>query len=260
MTNAALKGLLLHYIQLVFQKAVGDLLAEARRGYMGMLWWVVEPVLYMSVFYIIFVKVFQRGDENFVFFLLTGLVVWKWFATTVPQCANSLKANVGLIRQVYIPKSVLLGMVATASTLKFLIVFVLLLIFLMLTAVQPSPVWISLPILLLLQLFMMLAIGGVLAALVPFLPDLKLIIDNGMMLLFFLSGIFFDISGVSSEMKGYLYLNPMVGLIEAYRDVLLEGMWPDWALLGKIFIASSVMLVVGWSLLKKYDRVYAKVL
>jgi len=113
---------------------------------------------------------------------------------------------------------------------------------------------------LLLQLFMMLAIGGVLAALVPFLPDLKLVIDNGMMLLFFLSGIFFDISGVSPEMKSYLYLNPMAGLIEAYRDVLLEGMWPDWILLSKIFIASCVMFVVGWSLLKKYDRVYAKVL
>lgn len=260
MTNAILKGSLVHYMQLIFQKAVGDLLAEARRGYMGMLWWVVEPILYMSVFYIIFVKVFQRGDENFVFFLLTGLVVWKWFATTVPQCANSLKANVGLIRQVYIPKVVLLGMVASTSTFKFLIVFVLLLIFFIFTAIQPSMAWVSLPILMLLQLFMMLALGGVLAALVPFLPDLKLIIDNGMMLLFFLSGIFFDISDVSPEMKSYLYLNPMAGLIEAYRDVLLEGIWPDWMLLGKIFIASCVMFVVGWSLLKKYDRVYAKVL
>ena len=249
-----------HYVQLIFQKAAGDLLAEARRGYLGMLWWVVEPVLYMSVFYIIFAKVFQRGDENFVFFLLTGLVVWKWFAATVPQCANSLKANAGLIRQVYLPKFLLLGMLATASTFKFLIVFCLLLVFFVFTNVQPNMTWFTLPALLFVQLFMMLAIGSVFAAVVPFLPDLKLIIDNGMMLLFFLSGIFFDVGTVSPKMQGYLYLNPMVGLIEAYRDVLLEGVWPDWILLSKIFATSCVLFVVGWSLLKKYDRVYAKVL
>jgi len=249
-----------NYVALIFQKALGDLVSEARRGYMGMLWWVVEPVLYMGVFYVVFAMVFQRGGEGFVPFLLVGLVVWKWFATTVPQCANSLTANVGLIRQVYIPKVVLPGMVATASTFRFLIVFLLLLLFLAAVGVSPNVTWISLPVLLLVQLFMMLAIGGVLAALVPFLPDLKLIIDNGMMLLFFLSGIFFDISHVSAEMKTYLYLNPMLGMIDSYRQVLLEGIWPDWWMLGKIFMGSCIVFALAWMLLSKYDRVYAKVL
>lgn len=248
------------YIALIFQKALGDLVSEARRGYMGMLWWVLEPVLYMGVFYVVFAIVFQRGEEGFVPFLLVGLVVWKWFATTVPQCANSLMANVGLIRQVYIPKVVLPGMVVTASTMKFLIVFVLLLLFLLVSGSKLSIAWVSLPVLLLLQLFMMLAIGGFLAALVPFLPDLKLIIDNGMMLMFFLSGIFFDISHVSPTAKTYLYLNPMTGMIDSYRHVLLEGVWPDWWMLGKIWIFSCVVFALGWALLKKYDRVYAKVL
>jgi len=249
-----------HYLSLILQKASADLVSEARRGYMGMLWWVVEPILYMGVFYVIFVVVFNRGGEDKVSFLLTGLVIWKWFATSIPQCGNCIPANIGLIRQVYIPKLVFPGMVVTTSTLKFLIVFMLLVAFLLITGKSPSVAWLSIPLLMGVQLLMMLAIGSILASIVPFLPDLKLIIDNGMMLLFFLSGVFFDISSVSSEMKAYLYLNPIVGIIENYRSVLLEGAWPDWLFLGKILLASLLGIAVGWFLLQRFDRIYAKVI
>jgi len=249
-----------HYFSLIIEKSTADLISEARRGYMGVLWWIIEPVLYMSVFYLIFVVLFKRGDENAVPFLLTGLVVWKWFATSIPQSSNCISANIGLIRQVYIPKLVFPGMVVATSTMKFLIVFVLLVAFLLITGKSPSTAWLSIPLLMGVQLLMMLAIGSVLASVVPFLPDLKLIIDNGMMLLLFLSGVFFDISSVSSEMKGYLYLNPMLGIIENYRSVLLEGVWPDWFLLGKVLVASLAGIALGWHLLQRFDRIYAKVI
>ena len=62
---------------LIIQKAIADLISEARRGYIGILWWIIEPIIYMLVFYIIFVVVFDRGGEDRVAFLLTGLVIWK---------------------------------------------------------------------------------------------------------------------------------------------------------------------------------------
>jgi len=151
-------------------------------------------------------------------------------------------------------------MVLTTSTLRFLIVFMLFIAFLLITGKSPGIAWLSIPLLMAVQLLMMFAIGGFLASIVPFLPDLKLIIDNGMMLLFFLSGVFFDIGSVSPEMKVYLYLNPMAGIIENYRTVLLEGAWPDWLFLGKVLVASLVGIAVGWHLLQRFDRTYAKVI
>ena len=100
-----------NYLSLVLQKAQSDFISETRRGYMGILWWVVEPVLYLSVFYIIFVLVFNRGGADAVSFLLTGLVVWKWFGSSIPQCTNSLYANNGFIRQGCIRKMVFPGVV-----------------------------------------------------------------------------------------------------------------------------------------------------
>jgi lipopolysaccharide transport system permease protein len=249
-----------HYFSLVLQKSAADLISEARRGYLGILWWIIEPVIYMLVFYLIFVIVFNRGGEDRVAFLLTGLVVWKWFANSIPQCAISISMNIGLIRQVYIPKHVFPAMVVMTTTMKFLIVFVLLLIFLVVSGNSPSSAWLALPALMGLQLVVTLAIGGVLASIVPFIPDLKLIVDNGMMLLFFLSGVFFDISSASPEVKNYLYLNPMVLIIENYRKVLLDGLWPDWSLLGTVFSISLLGFALGWHLLLKYDRTYVKVI
>ena len=249
-----------HYLSLILQKAAADLISEARRGYLGVLWWVIEPVIYMSVFYLIFVVVFDRGGEDHVAFLLTGLVVWKWFAASIPQCSNCISVNVGLIRQVYIPKYVFPAMVVTNSTMKFLIVFVLLLLFLIFTGKSPSVEWFALPVLMGLQLLVTLAIGSVLAAFVPFVPDLRLLIDNGMTLLFFMSGIFFDISSASPELKTYLYLNPMAGIIDNYRAVLLDGVWPDWPMLGTVFSVSLPGLALGGYLLRRFDRTYIKVI
>ena len=75
-----------HYISIIFEKAKADLIAEVRRGYLGILWWFIEPLLYLSVFYVVFVFVFDRGGEDGVAFLLTGLVVWKWFSSGVMHC------------------------------------------------------------------------------------------------------------------------------------------------------------------------------
>lgn len=247
------------YLLLVMQKSVSDLLAEARQGYIGILWWIVEPVLYLSVFYFIFVVVFDRGGKESVAFLLIGLVIWKWFGSSIPKCSNSISANIGLIRQIYIPKMLLPGMAIVTTTIKFLFVFSLLLIFLLAVGFDVNSSWLSLPILLIVQFIMTLAVGSVLAAIIPFLPDLKFIIENVMMLLFFLSGIFFDFSAVSPGVKTFLNLNPMLGLIESYRSVLVYGTWPDWGLIGYIFMASVVCLFAGWYLLNRFDRVYPKI-
>ena len=109
-------------------------------------------------------------------------------------------------------------------------------------------------------LLVMLAIGSVLSAVVPFIPDLKLIIYNGIMLLFFLSGIFFYVSAAPPEIQTYLYLNPMVSIIDNYRQVLLDGAWPDWSLIGTVSLISLCCLATGLYLLHRFDRIYVKVI
>lgn len=247
-----------HYLELVWYKARADLRAEAARAYLGTLWWVLEPLLYMAVFYLVFSVLLQRGGEGFVPFLLSGLVVWRWFGASVGRGANAIPANARLMLQVYLPKYLFPAIVLVTNTLKFLIVFGLLLLYLAIVEGSWSWSWMALPVLLAIQFLFIMACASLLAVVVPFVPDLKILIYNGLTLMFFMSGIFFDVASVPEHIRFYFYFNPMSTLIEAYRNVLLQNMWPNWQALAVIIVVSLLGIGAALYLLTRYDRLYAK--
>lgn len=245
---------------LVIQKARAGLRAEASRGYLGVLWWIIEPLMYMSIFYVVFAHLFRRGDANFIMFLLTGLISWKWFHATVATGASSLLTNVGLMNQVYLPKIIFPLTIVAINTFKFLIILTILLILLQFTSARVTWAWMLLPVLVLTQLLLIVAVTSLLAAIMPFFPDLKVILDNVLMMLLFLSGVFFDINKMPESVQGYFWLNPMALMIALYRKVLIEGAQPDWLQLSGILVFSAVLLIFAVRLFHRFDRVYPKII
>ena len=250
-----------HYLfDLILQEARAGLRAEASRGYLGVLWWIIEPVMYMSVFYIAFAHLLHRGDDNYVTFLLTGLIVWKWFHATLNTGSNSLMANAGLMNQIYVPKIVFPLTNVAVNTFKFLFILVILIVFLHFTTAGATLAWLLLPVLVLTQLLLLAALSSLLAALMPFFPDLKMIFDNILMMLLFLSGVFFDIAKLPEKMQEYLLINPMAALITMYRQVLLQGLPPDWRQVALILgFSAATMLTAIW-VLRRFDRIYPKII
>ena len=249
-----------HFFELVLQNTWAGLRAEASRGFLGMLWWVIEPVIYMGVFYIVFAHLFKRGDTDYVVFLLTGLTAWKWFHATVNTGANSLIAGAGLMHQVYLPKIIFPLTNITINTFKFFIILLLLLIFLISKSFEPSWYWSFLPILVLTQFFFITSVTFILAALMPFFPDFKMILDNLLMMMLFLSGVFFDINSFPPVLKNLLRLNPMGTLIQMYRMVLFNDTLPDWSQLFFILVFSLAVLLVSLWIYHRFDRIYPKII
>ena len=249
-----------HFFDLVFQKAWAGLKAEATRGYLGIMWWVIEPLMYMFVFYIAFSQVLSRGDENYVIFLLIGLIAWKWFQTTVITGSISLVANSALINQVYVPKIIFPLTNIAVNTFKFLIIIALFLVFLQFTPHSIKASWTMIPIIILVQLVFIMSTTCLLASIIPFFRDLHVILDNILMMLFFLSGIFFDINNYTNTMGAYLKLNPMAILIINYRRIIIDGLMPDWSQLMIISVFSLAILVLSISILNRFDREYPKII
>jgi len=249
-----------YYMDLVFQMARADLRTEAARGYLGVLWWIIEPILYMGAFYIVFAHVYQRGDENYVVFLLSGLIAWKWFHSSVIVGSNSLMVNANLMNQVYIPKIVFPLTTVVVNTLKFLIIVSIFVLFLQFGHGKASWSWFYLPIIIFIQLLLIVAVTSFFSAIVPFLPDFRGILENVLLMIFFLSGIFFDINRIPPNFQKYLLLNPMAILITSFRDVLLKGDMPNWeSLLVVVLISVSVLLGANF-LFRKFDRIYPKII
>ncbi len=245
-------------LQLIWYKALAELRAEASRYYLGFLWWVMEPLLYILAFYFVFAVGLRMGGEDYVPFLLCGLVPWKWFSSTITAGSTIILSNKGLMSQVYFHKSMLVGMLLTANLIKALIILGLLLIAILAMGYRPTLAWLMLPVLVLCQLIVTAGLASVCAATIPFLPDLRPFVDNGLMIAFFMSGIFFNIEDRAENIQSILYLNPMACIISAYRHVLLDGTWPDAGHLSYVVALGAVTALIGYRVISRFDRQYPK--
>ncbi|MGB4333591.1 MAG: ABC transporter permease [Chromatiaceae bacterium] len=245
-------------MDLVRYKTYADLRAEAAKTYINYLWWVIDPILSMAVFYLVFSVMLQSGTEGFVAFLLSGLVIWNWYRQSISNAGGAILTGQGLMGQVHVPKLVFPATTLLTDLTKFALVFVLLLVFLWLSGYPVGITYFALPVLLLVQFLLIAAFGCLLAALVPYLPDLRFLVDNLLNLQFFISGVFFMAKDVPPAYHMWFYLNPMAGLIEDFRGLLLHGYWPHWGRLGLVALGASLLLLFAIILIRRFDRDYPR--
>ena len=241
---------------LIFYKAASSLQSETSKSRLGVVWWVLDPIMYMAVFYVVFELVFERGGPGFIVKLLVALVVWRWFDNSVKGCANSLVTGIGLMRQVYVSKFLFPLAAFISQTIKFLVVVAILLGFLLMYGIELSFSWLGLLPVLLTQGVFIIGLGLCLSAIIPFIPDLKTVIDYIIQIGFFLSGVFYDISRIPDYLQPYFKLNPMATIIEQSRQVLLFQQAPDWVALGWIVLVGCLLIGLGSYLLLRFDRDY----
>ena len=248
------------YLELIVYKTYADLTVESERTFIGFLWWVIDPIVTMLIFYVVFGMILQRGGPDYVPFLFTGLIPWRWFTSSLPHAGNSLIQGRGLMQQVYLPKVVLPAVTILTDTVKFAFVFAVLLIFLRVYGCPLELPYLALPVVILVQMLLVTAGSYIVAGLVPFVRDLPFLVDYALRLLFFVSGIFWSIDTVENEQyQYYLRLNPVAALLDAYRKILLDGEWPPVAPLVWIAVFSLGGIYASVKFMAHNDRNYPKV-
>lgn len=247
-----------HYLQLALLRGWADFRAEASRTWLGVLWWIADPLLNMVVLYIVFGVFFQRRTPNFVPFLLIGLVFWRYFNVTVMNMGASILNNVGMIRQVALPKLLFPMITLVTCTLEFFFTLLLLAAILILYRIPLSPVILWWPLVFGVQVLVVLGCGLTLAAFTPFVPDLNKMVNQLMRILFYMSGIFYDVRNLPERARELLVLNPMVVLIDAHRACLMDQRIPEWQSLTWIALASLAGILFGWVCIRQFNPLYAK--
>ena len=250
---------IIHFSQLILVKVAANLQAEASRNYLSYLWWIFEPVLHMLVFYLVFGFLLQRGTEDFVAFLLTGLIPWLWFNKTISNSMMSIVQGKGLMMQVHLPKIILPSIVIFQDVVKQSVVIVLLLLFLIIYGIFPSQCWFALPVLLITEIVFITACSYVVAAVIPFLPDLSYLVRAGLQMLMFGSGVFYNSDMIPVQYHKFFYLNPVALLLENYRGILLYNIWPDWQALLSMVLGAFIVIFLIMLVLRKLDHIYPRV-
>ena len=249
-----------HHRSIIYYKARIHLISEASRTYLSILWWVLEPIIQMAIYYVVFGVLLQRGTENFILFLLIGLTTWQWFATSITHAMGSIDGNSSLISQINFPKIILPSVNILMDCFKFFIVFTLLIVMLTLSGFPPTDYYIGLPIVLLAQHFINCAFANFAALLAPLIPDIKMVVQNILRAGMFLSGILYDYNTLPEDKHIYFEFNPLAQLIEAYRDILLYGQWPNFETIGIIMAASLALLLISNALFRSFDHKLPRIL
>ena len=246
---------MIRFWQLVTTKVRFNLRSEATQSYLSYAWWLLEPLLQMGVYLIVFDIFLHRGTEDFVAFLLCGIIPWLWFNKSVSQAGNSITQGKGLISQTYLPKPFFPLVIIGQAFVKQAFVFGLLIVFLFIYGFYPSIWWFWLLPIILVQLLFITAVSFIVAFVVPFARDLLYLINAGLMMLMFGSGIFYSYKDVLiPEHREIFLMNPMANLIVNYRLVLMENTTPMTGSLVVIALFSILVILFMSSVMKRNNN------
>lgn len=246
-------------LAVVHTMAAMKLKSEASRLWLSYFWWVLEPILFVVVFYVVFEIILNMGRGDFIAFLMVGKIPFLWFSKTLNSSAGSLMQNKGLIGQRDFSKYLFPYAVILENLYKQLLVFAVLLALLLIRGYEPSVTWFYLPLIAFVNLMLVIPLGMLGAWLVVYAQDVKLLIQMGTTFLLFSSGIFWDVRAIADVQAQNLILtlNPMAFLIDAYRQALMFNSAPDLVHLFYLAVASIAAIFLMHLLYKTQSKAIA---
>ncbi|TAK34030.1 MAG: ABC transporter permease [Chloroflexota bacterium] len=240
---------ILQYRELLFTLAVRELKLRYRNSVLGFVWSLLNPLLMMAVFLLVFgVMMPNNGVKNFPAFLLAGILPWNWLAATIGGSVNCLVGNANLLKKVYFPAEVLPISAALANMINFLLAMVAFFAIFFAFGLTPTVTVVLLPVVMIVQLIFLLGASFFLSALNVSFRDTAVIMEVVIMAWFFFTPVFYDIHQLFPEYGRLMYIvNPAASLVSSYRLILLDGAWPEPLFLLRTFGTSLLVFVVGYA-------------
>jgi lipopolysaccharide transport system permease protein len=243
---------------LVTLLALRHIRARYKQTVFGLLWAIIVPVAFTTIFVLFFriVQVRAAGDLPYVPTAFAGLVMWQLFARGVSEGATSLTSNAGLITKIYFPRLVLPLAAVVSALFDMLISFALLVGILIWYGVPPQMPMIAAPLFIVHVVLLVIAISLWLSATDAIIRDLRhalpLILQLGM----FVSPVAYVTSAIVPEKWIWLYsLNPLVGPLDGFRWALFNGAPSlSWSAECSSLAITALLFVAGLIFFARMER------
>jgi lipopolysaccharide transport system permease protein len=217
------------YRGLVGELVILDLKVRYKGSALGFIWSLLNPLLMMIVFTVVFTQLFESPIARFPVFILVALLPWNYLATVVSRGTTSITQNAALINKVHFPAEVFPIATVFSALVNYLLALPVLFA-LMLFYGFPFTVSLAvLPLLILLQTIFCLAMALFLSALTVQYRDTTVVTEVLLQAWFFLTPIFYAVEDITQQWQGIpaaqvvRWLNPMASIIDYYRDSLYGG-------------------------------------
>ena len=247
---------LIKYRNLIEELVIRDIKKKYRRSVLGILWSMLNPILMMLITAMVFSNLFRFDIKNFALYLLTGQIIFTFYAEATNFAMGSILENGALIKKVYIPKYLFPLSRVASSGVNLCFTLPAMLVIMLYTG-QPIQIEILFIVVPLLLLFVFcLGIGLLLSALTVYFRDMFHLYGVVLTALNYATPIFYPESIIPEDYRFLIELNPLYYFLQAFRDVVYSNTIPSIELLLICTAISIFSLFLGMYVFYKSNNEY----
>jgi lipopolysaccharide transport system permease protein len=249
------------YHELLWVWTMREIKVRYKQSFLGGAWAILQPVSLMLIFSLIFTRFVKVPTEGIPYpiFSYTALLPWTFLTTSISFAVPSLIGNTSLLTKIYFPREIFPLSAIGASFLDTLIASLVFIVMMLFYKVPIHYTMTLIPLLLVVQILLTLGISLFASAVLVFYRDVRFVIPLLLQLWMYASPVFYPVSSVPEKYRTLYMLNPMAGVIESFRAVVLKGVWPNWGELGLAALVSLAIFFIGFSFFKRLEWQFADI-
>jgi len=246
-----------------------DLEVKYKGSVIGIFWSLLNPVMMLLIYTVVFRYVIGMNVKNFPIFFMCGFLPWVFLSNSVTMAAPSVVNNPNLVRKVYMPRAIIPLSAMAACLVEFVMTLVILLLALPLFGHAPGLAAFLLPLIVIAQAVFVGGLALLFSASTVHFRDIKHLLDVLLIVWFWLTPIIYPLSKVqsldlpwpllNSIVAGLISYNPMSVFVSVYRAVLLQNSLPPATTIAMLLIYAFGAAAIGWILFSRSSARFAEV-
>ena len=247
---------IVEYRELIWALALKELRIRYKRSFLGFLWALLNPLLMMVVYTIVFSTIFSGRIKNYSIFLISGLFPWTFFSQSLSYSVLSIVSNSTLLKKVHVAKSVFVLSVVLSNLFNFLFSLVPMALLILILGHPFYWTWVYFPIPLVCLFALALGFGFFFATANVFFRDVAHLIQIVITAWFYFTPILYTLDFISPKYHILFRLNPMLYIINGFHLSVFYGTLPSAASIAMSFFCGFVPLLLGYLIFRRYQDTF----
>ena len=236
------------YLHSLWLLSSRDLRVRYATSALGYLWSVLDPLVMSAIYWFVFTQVFHRtvGHEPYIVFLLTALLPWVWFNSSVADFTKAFSKDARLVRSTAIPRSIWANRVVLTKGIEFLFSLPVLVVFAIFTGAHVGWGLLWFPVAVILQTVLLVGLGLLVAPLCVLYTDLERTTRLILRALFYASPIIYGVSDLPAPFDTLAAFNPLSGIFTLYRAAFFPESWDPFVVVVGAVVCFGFLALGVW--------------
>jgi lipopolysaccharide transport system permease protein len=249
------------YRDLLLMFVKRDFVSFYKQTVLGPLWFFIQPIFTTLVFTFVFGNLAKISTDGLppALFYLSGITAWNYFSDCLTKTSTVFRDNASIFGKVYFPRLIMPLSIVVSNLVRFgvqLLLFLLVIVYFGFKGADFHITWVIalFPVLVLLMALLGLGLGLIITAMTTKYRDLSFLVMFGVQLLMYGTTVIYPLSAAPEQYRKFIELNPMTGIIEAFRYAFLgKGYFTAWSL-GYSAVFTVVITMIGIIIFNKTER------